>query len=471
MADAEKIGELYVDLEAKTLEFDAALDKAEKRADNAGEKIAEGLGGGLDGVSDKATAEFAEVEKIADKASQRIRSELEQGEQGVAGYSERANKEFTEIEQRAAKAADKIEGKLRSAGDDGFGAMTKAAAKTLAVMGAVELGVKGIDVVLALAQGDVESAAELVKTLPGGIGAVATAMDGLIDRGGTYLGIWESIDKIVAMEAKATRAATTDIEKRVALAKELRDIQSDAEYAAKTAGMSGDDREMANLERERQKQLDATAEKLKGFGQSDAQIKTSSIMASVNAEYDARRDVIVKRIAEEARLAVDGERDKAEQVAEVIRAGLEAEADAAQAEYDRKAKTRADFKKMVDAQEASLQSDIKIGLMRQGGDDLGADLEEIAERFNKKIAEAPEQLKDELEKLKDIEIDARMKQVDAADTKSTGNAVDQSEFRQVFLDRLGTDSRDPAKDDRRKQNSLLETIAANTGKPVLAVAS
>lgn len=74
-----------------------------------------------------------------------------------------------------------------------FGGITGAAMKAVAVMGTVELAIKGLNGLSAAFRGEWEDAAEAIKQLPAGIGPVAQGLEGMLAR---VTGIGEQIARI-----------------------------------------------------------------------------------------------------------------------------------------------------------------------------------------------------------------------------------------------------------------------------------
>ena len=116
---------------------------------------------------------------------------------------EKLDKGLRQVEGKVKKSAQKLE---KASNFQFGGGVVQGAAKVLAVMGSIELAVKGVDVAVAALDGDLSGALEVAKSLPAGIGPVVAGVEALVNR---LSGATAELKRL--REEAATRGLETEI--------------------------------------------------------------------------------------------------------------------------------------------------------------------------------------------------------------------------------------------------------------------
>jgi hypothetical protein len=207
---------------------------------------------------------------------------------------------FEEGERHAQETARRIEARIAESGEKGFGKFTEAAAKTLVVMGTIELGVKAIDAISAAAAGEWEKVDQVMASLPAGIGPVYSAMKSLIDSGGEYLGIWQSIATIQKEIEERTKIQDAT-QQAINAGQDFGRKSEDLQFEARLSGIEDPfQRERVALERERERAIEEARNEAQAAGRFVSNEEEQAAVDAINAIYDARREEISKRQGEEA---------------------------------------------------------------------------------------------------------------------------------------------------------------------------
>jgi hypothetical protein len=116
--------------------------------------------------------------------------------------------------------------------------------KTAALVAA---GIEAADVATALFTGDITTAADKIKSMPLGVGHVATALESLL---GTWTGIQSEIDannSSIKYQEAMVASLTRNAKERLQYEREMREIANAAKSEASVAGLTGDAKQDAQL--------------------------------------------------------------------------------------------------------------------------------------------------------------------------------------------------------------------------------
>jgi len=138
---------------------------------------------------------------------------MPEGEVGKLNIKLRAKLDELQKDLKKAEAMAKKSGKVaEQSGKVSLGGMAGAAMKATAAFGGLELAVKGIDAISEAVSGNFEGAAEMIKTLPAGIGPFATALEGVLGKvtgiSAAIAGIREETERIASQAADQLRERT-----------------------------------------------------------------------------------------------------------------------------------------------------------------------------------------------------------------------------------------------------------------------
>jgi len=142
----------------------------------------------------------------------------------IRGRLDNLDKQLKLAESKAAKSAKKM--------DATFSGVAGKALKAFAVLGTVELAVKAATAASDAFKGEWESARAVIKTLPFGIGSVAGAIEGVLDR---MLGVTAEAEKFKKLNADIAKKMTARADAAKAEAVAAKKI---ADEAARLAGVN-----------------------------------------------------------------------------------------------------------------------------------------------------------------------------------------------------------------------------------------
>lgn len=160
------------------------------------------------------------------------------------------DKGLKEAESKTLRAGKNIEDKLEK---QGIGGVAKTALKAFAAFSLIEAGIKSATAITAVFKGEWESAAASIKSLPLGIGALATGLDGLLRE---VTGFNQELKEQEELQKRANR----QLELAAKLSKQRLDSQralNDVLRQGQTIGLTGFRKEFEALafgaaDRERQ---------------------------------------------------------------------------------------------------------------------------------------------------------------------------------------------------------------------------
>jgi hypothetical protein len=183
---ADVFAELIANASINMVAFDAQLMTLKN-------KLAEVKGISLSAENSESLKQLNEDAKIVGDSLGDVSGEMENLTENSESFGRESKRNF----DKASVGAEKFGRKGSKAGKDvkvSLGGITGAAAKAVAVMGTVELGLGVANVAASALTGNFEDAAESLKKLPAGIGPVATQLEGVLN---LVTGIKDETDTLI----------------------------------------------------------------------------------------------------------------------------------------------------------------------------------------------------------------------------------------------------------------------------------